>query len=88
MEPELAVQRRLGKIEQLERAEETGLGLRVFVGKRQAIVSSTERPVPLHYSYVTTPIHETLEELLGFLYAECCTRNKAVEPKRIVAVCK
>jgi len=25
-----------------------------------------------------------LEELLGFLYAECCTRNKAVEPRRIV----
>jgi ArsR family transcriptional regulator len=29
-----------------------------------------------------------LEELLGFLYAECCTRNKAVEPKRVVAACK
>jgi len=29
-----------------------------------------------------------LESLLGFLYAECCTRNKAIEPKRIVAVCK
>src|SRR6202163_4388048 len=28
---------------------------------------------------------EALEELLGFLYAECCTRNKAVEPKRIAA---
>ena len=28
-----------------------------------------------------------LEELLGFLYAECCTRNKAVEPQRIVC-CK
>jgi len=25
-----------------------------------------------------------LEELLGFLYAECCTRNKAVEPKKIL----
>ena len=25
-----------------------------------------------------------LERLLGFLYAECCTRNKAVEPKKIV----
>jgi ArsR family transcriptional regulator len=31
---------------------------------------------------------EALEELLGFLYAECCTRNKAVEPKRITALCK
>jgi DNA-binding transcriptional ArsR family regulator len=28
-----------------------------------------------------------LEELLGFLYAECCTRNRAVEPKKIAA-CK
>ena len=29
----------------------------------------------------------TLEELLGFLYAECCTRNKAIEPQKIVC-CK
>ena len=26
---------------------------------------------------------ETLQELLGFLYAECCTRNKAVQPEKI-----
>ena len=25
-----------------------------------------------------------LQELLGFLYAECCTRNKAVQPQAIV----
>ena len=31
---------------------------------------------------------EALEELLGFLYAECCTRNKAVEPRRISAISK
>jgi len=30
---------------------------------------------------------EALQELLGFLYAECCTRNKAVEPKTIVRFC-
>jgi ArsR family transcriptional regulator len=24
------------------------------------------------------------QELLGFLYAECCTRNKAIEPQKIV----
>jgi DNA-binding transcriptional ArsR family regulator len=29
-----------------------------------------------------------LEELLAFLYAECCTRNRAVEPKKIAAMCK
>ena len=28
-----------------------------------------------------------LEELLGFLYAECCTRNRAVEPKNVVCAC-
>lgn len=28
-----------------------------------------------------------LAELLGFLYAECCTRNKAVEPQNITC-CK
>jgi ArsR family transcriptional regulator len=31
---------------------------------------------------------ETLQELLGFLYAECCTRNKAIEPAAIVQLCK
>ena len=27
---------------------------------------------------------EVLQELLGFLYAECCTRNKAVQPEKIL----
>src|ERR1700756_525835 len=31
---------------------------------------------------------DALEDLLGFLYAECCTRNKAIEPRKIVSVCK
>ncbi|MDQ6707765.1 MAG: metalloregulator ArsR/SmtB family transcription factor [Acidobacteriota bacterium] len=31
---------------------------------------------------------EVLQELLGFLYAECCTRNKAVKPENIVSLCK
>lgn len=26
---------------------------------------------------------DALQELLGFLYAECCTRNKAIEPQKI-----
>ncbi|HUA19070.1 MAG TPA: metalloregulator ArsR/SmtB family transcription factor [Bryobacteraceae bacterium] len=28
---------------------------------------------------------EALQDLLGFLYAECCTRNKTIDPKKIVA---
>jgi ArsR family transcriptional regulator len=29
---------------------------------------------------------KTLEELLNFLYSECCTRNQAIEPGRIVQI--
>ncbi|HYH22425.1 MAG TPA: metallopeptidase TldD-related protein [Azospirillum sp.] len=39
----LSLSQRLGKPERLERSESGDLGLRVFVGKRQAIVSSTDR---------------------------------------------
>ena len=31
---------------------------------------------------------EALQELLGFLYAECCTRNKAIAPQAIVRLCR
>jgi ArsR family transcriptional regulator, arsenate/arsenite/antimonite-responsive transcriptional repressor len=31
---------------------------------------------------------EALQELLGFLYAECCTRNNAVQPDKIITLCK
>jgi len=33
-------------------------------GRPTAVVSSAQRPVPLFFSYATTPIHETIEELL------------------------
>src|SRR5271169_94999 len=31
---------------------------------------------------------EALQELLQFLYSECCTRNKALRPRDIVEICK
>ena len=31
---------------------------------------------------------EVLQELLRFLFAECCTRNKALKPEEIIQVCK
>jgi DNA-binding transcriptional ArsR family regulator len=31
---------------------------------------------------------EAMQELLQFLYAECCTRNQAVRPADIVQICK
>jgi len=30
---------------------------------------------------------EALQELLQFLYAECCTRNRAVRPQDVVQIC-
>ena len=29
---------------------------------------------------------DTLQELINFLYAECCTRNKAIEPDELVSI--
>src|SRR4051812_22358847 len=34
-------------------------------GRPTSTVSGAERPVPLFFSYVQTPLHETIEELLG-----------------------
>src|SRR5260370_11319851 len=38
--------RRLGKTEKLERSEGQDLGLRVFIGRQQAVVSSSDRSTP------------------------------------------
>lgn len=31
---------------------------------------------------------EALQEILQFLYAECCTRNNALKPQDIVQLCR
>jgi superfamily II RNA helicase len=52
-------------------------------GRSTAVVSSGERPVPLFYRYATTPLQETLEELLGAgqapVYVVHFTQASAVE---------
>ncbi len=48
--------------------------------KNEDLVVMQREGTFLRYSANTS----ALEGLLGFLYAECCTRNKAVEPQRIV----
>jgi len=30
----------------------------------------------------------SLQELLQFLYAECCTRNQAVKPEQVIQICR
>jgi ArsR family transcriptional regulator len=31
---------------------------------------------------------EALQQVLQFLYAECCTRNNALDPQAIIQICK
>ena len=52
--------------------------------KNEGLVNVQREGTFLRYSANT----EALGELLGFLYAECCTRNKAVKPQRVVMCCK
>lgn len=52
--------------------------------KNEDLVNVRRESTFLWYSANT----DVLQELLGFLYAECCTRNKAIEPAAIVQVCK
>ncbi|WP_426762716.1 DEAD/DEAH box helicase [Pseudarthrobacter sp. 1G09] len=40
-------------------------GLTTLTGRPSTTVSSAERPIPLHFYYHDTPVHETLEELLS-----------------------
>jgi ArsR family transcriptional regulator, arsenate/arsenite/antimonite-responsive transcriptional repressor len=48
--------------------------------KNEGLVLVQRESTFLRYTANTTG----LEELLGFLYAECCTRNKVVEPQKVV----
>jgi len=52
--------------------------------KNDELVSAEREKTFIRYRADT----QALGELLGFLYAECCTRNKAVEPKKVVAIRK
>ena len=51
--------------------------------KNEDLVKVRREGTYLWYSANT----EVLQELLGFLYAECCTRNKAIQPKAIMRLC-
>jgi superfamily II RNA helicase len=52
-------------------------------GRPTAVITSVERPVPLHYRYVLTPLHETIAELLSTheapVYVVHFTQASAVE---------
>jgi len=48
--------------------------------KHENLVRVQREGTFLRYSANT----DALQELLGFLYAECCTRNKAVAPDKVL----
>jgi len=52
--------------------------------KAEDLVCVRRESTFLHYTANT----EALQQLLQFLYAECCTRNKALKPESIVTICR
>jgi ArsR family transcriptional regulator len=52
--------------------------------KTEELVNVRRESTFLRYTANT----EALQELMQFLYAECCTRNKALKPQDIVQICK
>ena len=51
--------------------------------KNEDLISVRRETTYLRYSANTAG----LEGLLRFLYAECCTRNKAIKPAKITQIC-
>lgn len=52
--------------------------------KNEDLVQVSREGTFLRYTANTA----ALEEVLSFLYAECCTRNKAVKPEKVIQLCK
>ncbi|BDC51828.1 hypothetical protein F183_A41430 [Bryobacterales bacterium F-183] len=50
--------------------------------KNESLVNVKRESTYLRYTANT----ETLQELLGFLYAECCTRNRAIAPETLINI--
>jgi DNA-binding transcriptional ArsR family regulator len=52
--------------------------------KNEGLVQVRRESTFLRYTADT----EALQQLLQFLYAECCTRNKALKPEQVTQCCK
>jgi ArsR family transcriptional regulator, arsenate/arsenite/antimonite-responsive transcriptional repressor len=52
--------------------------------KNEGLVNVQRESTFLRYTANT----DALQELLRFLYAECCTRNKALKPREIIQICE
>jgi ArsR family transcriptional regulator len=52
--------------------------------KAEGLVDVRREGTFLRYTAAT----DALQELLQFLYSECCTRNNAVKPEQVVRICK
>ena len=52
--------------------------------KSENLVKVSRESTFLRYTANT----DALQELLQFLYSECCTRNKALKPEEIIQICR
>jgi ArsR family transcriptional regulator, arsenate/arsenite/antimonite-responsive transcriptional repressor len=52
--------------------------------RNEGLVEVRRQSTFLRYTANTS----ALQEILQFLYAECCTRNKALKPQDIIQICR
>jgi ArsR family transcriptional regulator, arsenate/arsenite/antimonite-responsive transcriptional repressor len=51
--------------------------------KSEGLITMQREDTCLRYTANTA----ALEDLLSFLYAECCTRNRAIRPENVIRIC-
>jgi len=74
----------VGEIQQELEIQSSTLSHHLDKLKAEELVRVRREGTFLHYTANT----EALEEILRFLYAECCTRNRALKPEAIVNISK
>jgi ArsR family transcriptional regulator, arsenate/arsenite/antimonite-responsive transcriptional repressor len=74
----------VGEIQQVLDIPNSTLSHHLDKLKNEGLVEVKRESTFLRYTANT----EALQEILQFLYAECCTRNKALKPQDIVELCK
>lgn len=74
----------VGKIQAELRMSASTLSHHLDKLKNEELVGVAREGTYLRYTANT----DALRQLLSFLYAECCTRNRAIRPESIVRVCK
>jgi DNA-binding transcriptional ArsR family regulator len=74
----------VGEIQEELDIPSSALSHHLYKLKGEDLVNVKRESTFLRYTANT----DALQQVLQFLYAECCTRNKALTPESIVRICK